>query len=139
MSGFFDFGAKNLPRSVTLSNHLQYIYQNHKTIDMDFEFDIEDFENEISEFNTVNGVPYLKKDIKLGKNQAFHVTHLEIREKTGQKAGNRDETNLLDSFGRNRDGESFRSKAERRVKYTNEKHNKDWFLVEIGQIINLID
>lgn len=104
---------------------------------MDFNFD--DITNELSKFNVVNGVNYLKPNYKLEDNQAFFVTHLEIREFNGVGgAGGREMTNLLDSIGRKK-GWLPRSKAENRVKHTNKNHGKDWFLVEVGMIIDLVD
>lgn len=104
---------------------------------MDFNFD--EINDELSDFNVINGVNYLKPNHKLDDNQAFFVTHLEIREFNGvQGAGGRKMTNLLDSVGRE-NGTLKRSKAEKRVKHTNKNHGKDWFLIEVGMIIDLVD
>ena len=114
--------------------------QTINVMDFDIEFDSEEILNELSEFVDKDGAPYLKVERKLDDNQKFFVTHLEIREFTNRNgAGGRKITNLLDSVGRGRDGKLPRYKAERRVRHTNANHKKEWFLVEVGMIINLTD
>jgi len=102
---------------------------------MDFDFDIEEMEQEVSDFKMINDTPYLKVKRKLEPNQEFFVTHLEIKKKTGRRGvGGREIYELLDSVGRDSDGVLNRVKAENRVKFAN-KNGNEWFLVEFGIIV----
>jgi len=102
---------------------------------MDFDFDIEEMEQEVSDFKMINDTPYLKVKRKLEKNQEFFTTHLEIRKKTGrQGVGGREIYELLDSIGRNSNGVLNKVKVENRVKFANENGNQ-WFIIEVGIIV----
>lgn len=105
----------------------------------DFNFESEEIQKDDSPFEYRNGVPYLKVDRQIEGNQEFFITHLEIREFTKSfGAGGRRISNLLDSEGRT-NGELNRTKVENRVKHTNDNHGKEWFIIEVGIVVNVID
>jgi hypothetical protein len=104
----------------------------------DFDFNEEDFNDCFSNIEFRNGVPYKKRKQLLKENQEFFVTHLEIREKKGDLISENEESNLLDCIAR--DGEYLpRHKVEKRVAYTNKNFQRNWFIVECGIVVNLID
>lgn len=109
-------------------------------MDFDFDFDSEEIEKVASDFYYKNGVPYLKKDLKLTADQELFVTHLRIYEVTNKNIGKSRYDKLIDTVSRNEhNGNLYRNKVEGRVRNMIDNHNKEWYIVEEGIVVNLFD
>jgi hypothetical protein len=110
--------------------------------DLELDFDSEGIEKIASDFTYNNGVPYLKKDLNLGKDQELFVTYLRIYEVTNKQIG-KSKTRfdkLIDTIGRNKNnGYLPRKKVEGRVRNMIENHGREWYIVEEGIIVDLFD